>query len=57
MRGCLIPASHCRTGVAFIYNLATLSPGDRLEYEGHGWGLLLRRGPFLHTDQWDVTDL
>jgi len=28
-----------QTGVAFIYDLATLQPTGTFEYEGHGWGL------------------
>lgn len=28
-----------QTGVAFIYDLATLEPAGTFEYEGHGWGL------------------
>jgi glutaminyl-peptide cyclotransferase len=28
-----------QTGVAFIYDMATLEPVGTFEYEGHGWGL------------------
>jgi len=34
-------------GVAFIYDLATLSPVGSMEYEGHGWGLCYD-GTFLY---------